>query len=196
MSNVQYLWRPDPSTLANAIFNVAAALEDRAPALGFAAEQTLADVRERFLTETDPDGNKWANWAESYKPRAEAYPNKGILRRTEELYDAATNPNTVVISGSTLWYETSRLPPRGAWHQEGRPARKTASGSPNPLPARPFLGLSAEASAVIFQAFGEWFDRAIVLYPTSTGKIGRRHALRGAGGRFIPRMSPMLSRIG
>jgi phage gpG-like protein len=192
-SVVRYTWNPDPVVLGDAIFAVDAALQNRALPLALAREQVQSDVRERFETETDPDGEPWQQWADSYADRAQD--NAGILRKTDELYEAAISDEAVVISNDTVFYDSSVLPERGAWHQEGRPARKTKGGSPNPLPQRQFLGLSDAAVTVIFATFADWFDRAIMLYPTATGIIGRRHAMRGGGGMFVPRATPMPPRI-
>jgi hypothetical protein len=142
-----------------------------------------ASVRERFETETDPSGEKWAPWSEQYRPIAEAYPNIGILRQSGELYEAATSTEAIVVTSDTVFYQTPLLPHYGLAHEQGLPDRE------NPLPQRSFLGLSDESRLVIFGVFGEWFDRAIELYPTSTGKIGMRHAIRGAGGLFVTRAS-------
>lgn len=185
MSVVHFEWNPDPVVFGQAILTVEAALRDRTLPLMFAAEQTQADIRERFETETDPEGAPWQEWAESYVDYAESFPNIGILRQTGELYERASSNQAFIISNDSVFYDPGVLPARGIWHQEGRPGRTTASGSPNPLPKRAFLGLSAEAEARIMLTFVNWFDRAVDLYVTSRGRVGRRHALRGPGGRFI-----------
>ena len=180
--SVSFYWEPDPSLYAASINAVAGALEDRTAPLVAASEQLQADIRERFETETAPDGTPWEEWSEAYRPYAESYPNTGILRQSGALYEVATASETVVIRQDTVFYRTNHLPSYGLAHQFGDPGRKDA------LPARPFLGMSAQSETFIFAAFSEWFDRAIDLYVTPTGKIGRRHALQGPGG-FISRAS-------
>jgi len=193
--HVDYIWEPDPIVFADAIFTVDAALQHREIPLAFAAGEVKADIRERFRTKTDPGGEPWEPWADSYAPRAEAYPNIDLLRRDDDLYQAATSDAAVVVSNDSVFYHAENIPEYGIWHQEGRPSRRTKGGSPNPLPQRQFLGLSDETISVIFVAFADWFDRAIDLFTTSRGRIGRRHAMREGTGQFIPRAAPMPSRV-
>lgn len=177
------------------MFAVANALEDATIPLTAAASFAREDIQNSFITETSPDGDPWERWAESYVDRAEAFPNIGILRRTDELYEAATSSQATIVTSDTVFYDSSGLPARGTWHQEGRPARRTKQGTPNPLPARPFLGLSVMTQNLVFSTFREWFDRAIDLFPTVRGRVGRRHALRGGTGQFIPRSTPLPPRL-
>ena len=180
--SVSFYWEPDPALYAASMNAVAAALENQTAPLVAASEVLQQDIIERFQTETAPDGSKWEEWSEAYRPYAESYPNIGILRQSGALYDVATSSETVTIRGDTVFYRTNHLPSYGLAHQFGDPGRKYA------LPARPFLGMSAESETFIFAAFSEWFDRAIDLFVTPSGKIGKRHALQGEGG-FVTRAS-------
>ena len=176
---VTFTWEPDPVVLGDAILNVAQALRDRLPAMELARQSVIDDVRARFRSKTDPDWVPWDAWADSYAPVAEAYPNIDMLRRDDILYQSVTSEDAYVVTEDTLFFEAGDMPEYGVWHQEGRPDRKTKSGAANPLPKRAFLGLSDVAEAEIWGDFSLWFDRAIDLYPTSTGRIGRRHSKRG-----------------
>jgi len=179
---VTFTWTPDPALYGAKLQAVAAAIENRTLPLAVASETMQGDIRERFETETDPEGNPWEDWADSYRDYAESYPNVGILRQDQELVDAASSSEAMVISHDAVFYRTDLLPSYGLAHESGLEQRK------HPLPKRSFLGMSEEAAAVIFATFAEWFDRSIDLFITSTGRVGMRHALRGAGG-FIPRSS-------
>jgi phage gpG-like protein len=190
----RYQWVPDPQLLANSFFTVEEALRDRTLPLAYAAEQTLADVRERFETKTDPEGMPWEPWSDGYAEVAAAYPNIDMLRRDDVLYESVIASSQMVVTNDTVFFEAN-MPVYGAYHQEGAPGRRTASGKANPLPKRAFLGLSEGAVASIFVAFSEWFDKAIDLYPTVTGRVGRRHSVRGMTGTFIPRSAPMPVRV-
>jgi len=186
---VSITWKPDPVVFRDAILDVAEALEDRSTLLLAARQYIQDDIREHFQTESDPDGMPWEPWADSYVGYAEEYPNVGILRQTNELYDEATSNRAFIISHDTVFYDSSVMPERGIWHQEGRANRTTKQGTPNPLPQRSFLGLSDESQALITLVAVDWFDRAIDLYETSTGRLGRRHRVRSVStGRFIPRV--------
>ena len=184
---VEFEWFPDPVVFQAKIFAVAEALEDRTVPIIYARQKVQADIQERFKTETAPDGTPWDDWAQSYEPYAEAFPNVGILRQTDELYEMATASSAFIVSSDTLFYDSGHMPERGIWHQEGRPARTTSEGFSNPLKARPFLGLSDDAEVAIYAFFQDWFDRALDLYVTVRGRIGGRHARRSeVSGQFIP----------
>ncbi len=183
-----FYWEPDPMVYAQSINNVADALMDRRVPLAAASEVLQEDIRERFETETDPYGNKWEPWAESYKNYAQIFPNKGILHQTGALEEAATSSEAVEQTHDSVFYRTEHLPSFGLEHEAGNLDREP------PLPQRSFLGLSDEARGVIMANFFEWFDGAINLFVTSRGRIGRRHAITGLvpgmrGRPFIPRAS-------
>ncbi len=165
---------------ANSINAVSQALLDRSGPLIASGEALRASIQERFDTETDPQGQPWDDWSESYKPVAEAYPNLGILRQSGELEDAAVSSDAVVITNDTVFYDTKLLPHYGLAHETGLEDR---------LPQRAFLGLSDAARSVVIGNFVEWFDQSIALFVTARGNIGRRHSIRGGGGMFTPRAS-------
>lgn len=186
MSTITFEWEPDPAVFAQRFYAVAGALQDRTIPLAAASQEMQATIRERFDTQTDPDGQKWADWSERYKPIAKAFPNIGILQRTGELAEVASSSTATVISNDTVYYRTDLLPQYGLAHEAGIPDRGEKGGE---LPRRSFLGLSEAAAIQIYGYFYEWFEEAIQLYATSTGKIAPRHAIHGAGGLFVPRAS-------
>lgn len=185
-----FKWEPDPMIYEDQLTRMAVYLEDRMPPLQAASIITQEDIRERFDTETDPYGDKWADWSPSYTPVAmgevpakkgePAFPNIGILQRTGELADAASSSRATRITKDTVFYETSTLPNYGLEHETGNPNRN--------LPQRAFLGLSDQARTVIFAAFADWFDGAMSLWVTPSGKVAMRHSLQGKGG-FVSRAS-------
>lgn len=189
MTSITYEWEPDPSDLAASLMAVADALDTRVPMMAQTAQIFRMDVAENFEGEHGPDGDPWAPWAESYENYA-IENNVGILRQTEELFEEAVSSARFIVSNDAVFYEVD-MPVRGAWHQEGVPDRRTKSGAPNPLPARPFLGLSEEAASLIMETWGEWFDGAIMIYPSIGGGLERRHSIRAPGsqGRFVSRAS-------
>ena len=178
-------WVPDPKVYANKFLTVADALDNtRAVPLAAASEQMQAAIRERFDTETDPEGVPWQEWSESYAKIAEKFSEIGmILQWTGELADAASSTEAMVVTNDTLFYQTPLLPQYGLAHEEGLPSRKP------PLPRRSFLGIDDQSAVRILGFFSEWFDRSIDLFVTSTGKVAPRHKIKGGGGMFIPRSS-------
>jgi len=191
MASIDLKWSPDPMVFRDAIMEVDAALSHPEVAMALAGQEVLADIRERFMTETAPDGTPWQDWSEKYEEFALAFPNMGILRQTGALFEAATSEEALIVSGDSLFYDMNALPEYGEWHQTGLPDRTMKGGKPNPLPQRPFAGLSEQARTTIFVVFKEWFDGAIALFSTATGRVGMRHQMRGAGGRFMTRSTPL-----
>jgi phage virion morphogenesis protein len=86
-----------------------------------------AQTRERLSeTKTAPDGEKWASWSPAYA--AKAKPGAKLLEREGTLLDSIAFEvgNDAVTVGSNMVY--------AATHQFGR----------GNIPARPFLGVSAQ----------------------------------------------------
>jgi phage gpG-like protein len=139
----------------------------------------MEDTKERFDTETDPEGEPWepldANY-QHYKVEVEGYPDM-ILQRTELLKDVATSAHAWLVIGPTLVFDPFVLPKDdgfnyGQFHQTGGTGARKPRVAKGPqfvggearlggVPARPFIGLSDEAVAKISAAFSLWADGAI-----------------------------------
>jgi len=178
LSTVEFYWTPDPVLYAERLNAVAASLENRVIPLAAASEAIRADIQERFETETDPSGAPWEDWAETYQPYAEAYPNEGILKQTTELEEAATATEATVVTNETVFYRTNALPHYGLAHDLGLPDRK------NPLPQREFLGMSDEAVGEIMGSFYQWFEGSLDLF-VRRGRIAVANR-DPSSGRFAP----------
>ena len=195
MTVIETEFVPDPIELAQSMIAVADGLEDRIGPMAAAGETLSADIRQHFETETDPSGTPWPELSDSYvyggffrregRPVTPRQKSGTTLKDTRELMDYASSPERVVVTNNTVFYRTGEMPQYGLAHESGLPDRQ------NPLPQRSFIGLSMEAAAVIEERFYEWFQGNIDLYPTSTGKLGVRHAVAanfpGVGRRFVPR---------
>jgi phage gpG-like protein len=188
---VTFTWVPDPARIGASVEAVAAALEKTVVPIAASSKAIQADIRERFMTETDPSGTPWeplswkyimSGWAKTHPPPYTTRNRTGTtLKDTGQLMEAATSSEAQVVTNNTLFFQTKALPNYGLAHEAGLPDRE------HPLPQRSFLGMSDAAAAVVFGFFTEWFDQSISLYPTKLGKIGRRHAFRAIpGGFFIP----------
>lgn len=197
MTTVEFEIIPDPVEFSASINAVAAALETAEIPLAAAGSFIRDEIVEAFARKRDPSSGKtWAPWKESYAGYAESYPNTQLLRQSDGMYQALIADEAFMIEGDTLTYSPD-IPPdqpknrkkpsdpggmRAEWHQEGA----------GKMVARPFIGPSATTDALILSTFAEWFDEAIDLFPTSTGKIGRRHAIKGGGPggtQFVTRAS-------
>jgi phage gpG-like protein len=150
------------------------------------------DIVERFDTETDPEGNKWEQWAESYRDRAEKE-NIGKLRKEPEyhtsdgpqLYDAISDLSSYSISslpgrvsssavgGGDIALIGANLPDYWIVHQEGQSisaVTHTGDSYTIRIPARPFLGTSEEAEAMVYEIFDMHVERSLVGMVRSSGQ--------------------------
>jgi phage gpG-like protein len=104
------------------LFSIADALG----AIGVPLEESAViarnDMKRRFDTETDPDGDQWVALDPEYLASkiSLGYP-ADILRRTEgfPLETAATNPEAFKVVGDSVYFDTSGLPFYGLYHQTG-----------------------------------------------------------------------------
>lgn len=133
--------------MATRIENYGRYLDDMTPVLVGAHQILSDDIREHFEREEGPDGH-WADWAPSYAPKAQSE-NVGILRKTEELFEAATDQSAWFITENDLWFNPNDLPPY--W-----PALNFGRQGTNKMPARPFLWTSEEASLKVVELFDAW----------------------------------------
>jgi hypothetical protein len=147
----------DPILVADAIEFAGRAEADFTAPLTISRRVIANDIEERFITETDPEGNPWEPWADSYRDRA-AYENVGILEKTAEyhkdpgpsLRDAASDMDNLVmrtrgvssaaIGGGDIAFIGSNLPDYWIYHQEGT----------SRMLARPFIGISDDAEEIIY----------------------------------------------
>lgn len=116
-------------------------LGDLRPVFRDIGEALLNSTRERFNTQTAPDGSPWAQLSPDYKKRKKKHSDliltlNGYLRGTLN-YQATRDELRV---GTPMIY--------GASKQFGRPEINE--------PAREFLGLSDDDSAMILDTLSEW----------------------------------------
>lgn len=121
-----------------------AKLTDLTPFFQDIGEALLNSTRERFRSQTAPDGTPWARLSPAYQPRKKKNANliltlNSYLRGT---LNYRASPREVRI-GTPLIY--------GATHQFGRPEKN--------IPARPFLGLSSDDETMILDALNDWLSR-------------------------------------
>lgn len=111
-------------------------LKNPRPFLSKVGDVMIADTKNRIRsTKVDPNGRPWARWAESTEKarEREGSARGGILFRTGSLYNSifkTFQQNRVVVSSAS---------PYAGFHQFG--TRR--------MPARPFIGVSAQANTQI-----------------------------------------------
>ena len=118
-----------------------AACRDLTPAMADIGESLLNSTRDRFRTQTAPDGSSWATLSPTYKARKRRNVDKiGTLRghlRATLAYDPG--PESVVVGSPRIYAGTFHYgADRGDYG-------KTKHGVDIPwgdIPGRPFVGLS------------------------------------------------------
>ncbi|HRD49777.1 MAG TPA: phage virion morphogenesis protein [Candidatus Contendobacter sp.] len=123
-----------------------AALTDLTPAFQDIGEALLNSTRERFRSQTAPDGSPWAALSPDYRQRKKKNKDKilTLSGHLPGLLNYQAGPREVRI-GTPLIY--------GATHQFGAPERN--------IPARPFLGLSSEDETELLDILQDHLRRAL-----------------------------------
>lgn len=119
-------------------------LGDATPALRDIGEALLNSHRRRFEEQTAPDGTPWAPLSPSYQAKKKKNADKILV-----LDGSLSGLLTYQVSPDGLELGTNRI--YGATHQFGDPARN--------IPARPFLGLSADDRAKVLEIFSKYLMR-------------------------------------
>ena len=145
MAGATHEIRIDDTALRSALAQLRATSGDLQPVFRDLGEALLNSTRNRFSTQTAPEGSPWAALTEGYRARKPQHKDKvltlrGYLRGT---LDKQVQPNALLV-GTPLIY--------GATHQFGDPRRN--------IPARPFLGLSVADRAEIDTILHEHLRRA------------------------------------
>jgi phage virion morphogenesis protein len=117
--------------------------------IGFALEDSS---RERFASETAPDGTAWAPISEAWKERKQERGfSAGILKMRGDLLNSIRaepdGSGVEIIAGPTEY---------AAIHQLGGQAGRNKAVT---IPARPFLGVSSEDAAEIVDAAKAFLNR-------------------------------------
>lgn len=146
-------------TLA-ALRNALAELDNPRAVLLDIGEALVNSTRDRFRAERGPDGVPWAALSPRYLANKSPNPGK-ILQRS----GALVRQIFPQVEGTTLLVGTDRV--YGATHQfgalQGR-FGKTKRGAPIPwgtIPARPFLGVSAEDDQEIIAILRDHLQRRL-----------------------------------
>lgn len=165
------------------------------------------DMKDRFDSETAPDGTQWFELDPEYARKKQQYfgfEHPILTGKTKELRTKATAEAAFSISGESLFYNTSDLPEYWRVHQQGSEGfavtfhkigeenilvRTSPEGSQN-IPPRPFIGLSDEAEAKILELFDIWFSAGLEeatkqFMVSSVGTLHARTPLGRIGERIV-----------
>lgn len=125
-------------------------LADPSPAMAEIAEVMLNGVQDRFGSETDPEGGRWK--AHSAATVARRGGRATLLRERGRLIGSIhpASDRTSARVGTNLVY--------GAIHQFGGQAGR---GHATTIPARPYLGFSAEDLDRIREVLEDWLANEV-----------------------------------
>jgi hypothetical protein len=165
-------WDADPRILAASFQELADNLERNLDEPAIAARQIMIDdVREHFEKEEGPLKH-WDPWAPSYAQRAQRE-NIGILRKTEDLFDATQEISSWPIIGNDVWVNTNSWPDYWRIQQEGgriggrmtsrRMAIRRYRGDKEAdtfgvIPPRPYIWTSQSAEEQIAFIYDRWVE--------------------------------------
>ncbi|MFA5688574.1 MAG: phage virion morphogenesis protein [Kiritimatiellales bacterium] len=122
------------SRLANPDFN---------PLLDAIGAMVISQTKYRIRVEkTAPDGSPWADLSPAYKKRKPK--GRGILELEGDLRDSLTH----LVNGGSVEVGTNLV--YAATHQWGAPSRG--------IPARPYLGISAQNETEITEVIEKWIS--------------------------------------
>lgn len=188
-----------------ALYELSLYVEGTALPIRGARRIAMDDMKDRFESETAPDGTKWFELDPNYAARKEKEVGfeHPILTKDGDLKDAATSSEAWTVSGESLFFNTAVLPEYWRVHQEGSEGfgatfvkvesesvlmRTSGEGDQN-IPPRPFIGLSGEAEAKILELFDIWFSEGLEMATKrfAVSSAGTLHA-RTPQGRFGERI--------
>ena len=163
----------DDTAALRALNRALAATRDMTPLMRDIGEELLTTTRERFVGQKSPEGTPWAPLSELTKKRKQRNPGK-ILTERGFLRGGLTyqaGPDAVLVGSPSIYAGTHQFGAKkgafGSTHSAGYRDRGTDDVvhysliKPRPLPwadipARPFLGLSADDSAEIVVLVNEY----------------------------------------
>ncbi|MXY06033.1 MAG: phage virion morphogenesis protein [Gammaproteobacteria bacterium] len=138
----------DDAEVLDAFNRILRAGQDMEPVMRDVGEALLNSTRERFNSQTAPDGSPWAPLSETTKQRKKRNRDKVLTEHGDLRRDISyrVGPDFVEVGSSRIYGGTHQFgAERGAYGE-------TFRGSPIPwgdIPARPFLGVSDDDARAI-----------------------------------------------
>lgn len=170
----------DDAELRAALQRLQDQLGDLTPVFRAAGEALLNSTRERFTTQTAPDGSPWAALSPAYRARKKRHKDKaltlwGRLRGTLT-YQAgpdALRVGTPLAYGATHQFGAAKGSFGAVTAQVKAHQRRTRGGRAvavkaharkmtvpwGDIPARPFLGLSEDDRKKLLEDLADWLSR-------------------------------------
>jgi hypothetical protein len=140
-------WQPPPGVIAAELDQMAVDLNNMVAPLTASRDIYIGGINEAFDSKVAPGGGAWAPWDEDYAFYAQNVNVGGLMERTGALRGAATSPGSYTITAREVFF-SGPYPGYGDFHLSGT----------GKMPARPWLGMSAETEAEILSVWQTWFE--------------------------------------
>jgi phage virion morphogenesis protein len=165
MSGVSVSVTISDASVRRAFDNLAVVMGNTRPVMAAIGTELVASTHMRFVKQTDPDGNAWQALDEDY---AATKRNSRILTESGRLRDSinAQAGNDQVSVGTNVIYAAihqfgGTIVPKNASHLFFRIGDRLVKTDSVTLPARPYLGISADDETAIAEIVFSFVDRYI-----------------------------------
>lgn len=156
----------DAKTARASLRGLLGGIENPAPLLAQLGEYTLRTTRDRFKTQTAPDGTAWAVLQPWYKKEKSQNKNRvltlrGFLRG--QLVSQVVGGKSVEIGSNSVYAAVHQFGSDRPQHLERlqRRHKKEFIARETTIPARPYLGLSDEDRNEIVERTLDWLQGQI-----------------------------------
>jgi Phage virion morphogenesis family len=186
--NITFHWaEPDADQTSRMLLELSLALDDFKKPLLATAEIMRSSTDDRFKTGTDPGGRAWEPWAPSYEEYAmrntkgRRFGDRANLHLTGMMRAEVTDPAVWRSTNREVFFDTSGIDDKWAWHNFGAYERMAPSGEPNPLPERAFIGIApnSPAWAKINIAWDRWVKEEVTVATSAKGTPYFRRTKKG-----------------
>lgn len=163
MAGVSIETRIDDAEVSRAFTRLVGVMSDTTPVMAAIGTGLVASTHRRFVSQTDPDGNKWAALSPDYKATKR---NSRILTESGRLRDSINSQpgRDMVRVGTNVVYGAihqlgGTIVPRKASHLVFRLATGVVLAKSVTLPARPYLGISDDDEEMIAEIVFGFVER-------------------------------------
>jgi phage gpG-like protein len=145
--------KTDVTAATKQLARMRAALVDMRPPLSDAARVLTRRVRERFVSRTDPDGNRWKPWAKATAAQTGKKPMRKLMFRT----GATRSQSRFVVSRNSVQAVLGTS--YAAFHEQ--PSGTTAPSPRSKLPRRAFMFSNKSGKPTLAQRDEKYLSDAI-----------------------------------
>lgn len=120
-----------------------------------AKEEAQISMAQRFVTETEPSGDRWASLKDPSPFQ------QGILQLSGQMRDDSLDDDSWIATPVGVFFDTSKIPEYWIYHEQ--PRYDIERDSPQRIPQRKFIGLDDLTEQKIVNRGEEWLAGGIML---------------------------------